>query len=158
MSNFIHEPVLSGALPANAEDALTCSPGSDVLSSYPQQFAADLTCTPNASPSDRGTTCAVTPAGNGSFSQNVQRLGVYAEDSWRVTPQLTVNYGLRYDRSFGLFIASGQSQLQNPAYLTMKALQVPMFSGENGERRTTTVGRWGRGSGSCTRRGNRRTR
>ena len=59
----------------------------------------------------------VTPAGNGSFTQNVQRLGLYAEDSWRVTPRLTVNYGLRYDTTFGLFTASGHSQLENPALL-----------------------------------------
>jgi hypothetical protein len=55
------------------------------------------------------------PAGDGSFSQNVQRLGLYAEDSWRVTPKLTLNYGLRYDTTFGLFIASGHDQSVNLA-------------------------------------------
>ena len=44
-----------------------------------------------------------TPAGDGSFSQNVQRLALYAEDSWRVSHHLTVNYGLRYQTTFGLF-------------------------------------------------------
>ena len=65
----------------------------------------------------------------GTFSQNVQRLALYAEDSWRVTPQLTVNYGLRYQTSFGLFQGSGRSQLENPAYLTLQALQIPLQQG-----------------------------
>ena len=59
-----------------------------------------------------------TPAYDGSFSQNVQRLGLYAEDSWRLTPRLTLNYGLRYDTTFGLFEASGRNQSFNPALST----------------------------------------
>src|SRR5208283_2728922 len=55
------------------------------------------------------------PAGDGSFSQNVQRLGFYLEDSWRVNSGLTINYGLRYDTTFGLFVASGRDQSFNPA-------------------------------------------
>jgi hypothetical protein len=58
----------------------------------------------------------------------VQRLGFYAQDSWRATPHLTINYGLRYDTTFGLFTASGRSQLDNPALLTLQALQVPLFA------------------------------
>ena len=57
-----------------------------------------------------------TPAGDGSFSQNVQRLALYAQDSWRVSRHLTVNYGLRYQTTFGLFDASGQSQAANPSF------------------------------------------
>ena len=70
--------------------------------------------------------CQFTPAANGVFTQNVQRLGLYAEDSWRVTPRLTFNYGLRWDTTFGLFTAEGQSQLENPAVLTLQALQIPL--------------------------------
>src|SRR5205807_2978719 len=57
----------------------------------------------------------------------VQRLGWYAQDSWRVTPRLTLNYGLRYDTTVGLFTASGRSQLDNPALKTLTALQIPLF-------------------------------
>jgi hypothetical protein len=67
----------------------------------------------------------------------VQRLGFYAQDSWRVTPHLTVNYGLRYDTTFGLFTASGRSQLENPALLTVEALDIPLF--QHGARRTITA-------------------
>jgi hypothetical protein len=42
-------------------------------------------------------------------------LGIFAQDSWRITRELTINYGLRYDTTFGLFIASGDDQSANPA-------------------------------------------
>jgi outer membrane receptor protein involved in Fe transport len=67
--------------------------------------------------------------GNGTFSQNAQRLGFYAEDSWRVTPSFTLNLGARYDTTYGLFIASGRSQDQNPAYLTLKSLGIDLAAG-----------------------------
>jgi hypothetical protein len=118
--NFIHEPVLSGELTANAENlvGLVLNPTDYTASAaVEQQFADDLTiCSATPSPNiTPGTTCTSTPAGDGNFSQNVQRLGLYAEDSWRVTRNLTVNYGLRYDTTFGLFIAYGHDQSFNPA-------------------------------------------
>ena len=70
-----------------------------------------------------------TLAGKGSFTQSVRRLGFYAQDSWRLSRNLTVNYGLRWDTTFGLFIASGRDQTQTPAYLTLKALQIPLING-----------------------------
>jgi Carboxypeptidase regulatory-like domain len=129
--NFIHEPVLSGALPGNAETIVALAEDPTEYLLDPAQFSADLSlCTATPSPlANPGSSCATTPAGNGSFSQNVQRLGVYVQDSWRATPRLTVNYGFRYDRSFGLFLASGHSQLENPAYLTLKALDIPLING-----------------------------
>jgi hypothetical protein len=126
--DFIHEPVLSGALPSTAENLTVFSQNPTDYLNNPQQFAVDLTCTPTAALAvTPGTTCTSTPAGNGGFTQNVQRLGVYAQDSWRVTPHLIVNCGLRYDTTFGLFSASGRSQLDNPALLTLRALQIPFF-------------------------------
>jgi hypothetical protein len=115
--NFIHEPVMSGALTANAETLVAFVLNPSDYAADPQQFTSDLTAcsatpSPNVTP---GTSCTITPAGDGSFSQNVQRLGLYAEDSWRGARNLTVNYGLRYDTTFGLFIASGHDQSFNPA-------------------------------------------
>src|SRR5580700_2669466 len=128
--DLIHEPVMSGALPGNAENLTVFAQNPADYVNNPQQFAVDLTCTPTAILAvTPGTTCTNTPAGNGSFSQDVQRLGMYAEDSWRVTPHFTVNYGLRYDTTFGLFTASGRPQLDNPAYLTLKALGIPLVNG-----------------------------
>jgi hypothetical protein len=105
--NFIHEPVLGGALTANVETLVT-------FPQDPTYYLANLA----QFPIDYAAGSDFTPAGDGSFSQNVQRLGFYAEDSWRVASHLTVNYGLRYDTTFGLFIASGRDQGFNPALST----------------------------------------
>jgi Carboxypeptidase regulatory-like domain/TonB dependent receptor len=105
--NFIHEPVLSGALTATAENLVTFPENPTFYLANQAQFTSDY---------NEGS--LFTPAGDGSFSQNVQRLGVYAEDSWRVTSSLTINYGIRYDTTFGLFIASGHDQSFNPALST----------------------------------------
>ena len=123
--NFIHEPVMSGALAGNAETLIQFPENPSFYAASPSQFYADLTCAP---PIPIDIKCTATPGGDGSFVQNVQRLGLYAEDSWRVTPRLTVNYGLRYDTTFGLFISYGRSQLENPAYLTLKALDLPLVA------------------------------
>jgi len=105
--NLIHEPVLSGALTANAETLVTFPHDPVYYLANPAQFTNDY---------QSGS--VFTPARDGSFSQNVQRLGLYAEDSWRVMSGLTVNYGLRYDTTFGLFNASGRDQSFNPALST----------------------------------------
>jgi Carboxypeptidase regulatory-like domain/TonB dependent receptor len=117
--NLIHEPVLGGALSGAAETLITYPKNPDFYAANSSLFYFDSTC---KTPPPVGVTCTATPASNGSFSQNVQRFGLYAEDSWRATRRLTLSYGLRYDTTFGLFEASGRSQRQNPAYLTLQAL------------------------------------
>jgi hypothetical protein len=112
--NFIHEPVLSGALASNAESLITLPHDPTFYLANPAQF-----------PIDYAAGSVFTPASDGSFSQNVQRLGLYAEDSWRVSSNLTINYGLRYDTTFGLFIASGHDQSFNPAMNTGLVTGIP---------------------------------
>jgi len=136
--DFIHEPVLSGAFAATAEQFTTYPANPDCYINPPGPDCGGITtalpfyytppsamCDPAPSTSS-GIGCSFTPAGDGSFSQNVQRLGLYAEDSWRVSHQLTVNYGLRYQTTWGLFTGSGRSEADNPAYLTLQALQIPV--------------------------------
>ncbi len=125
--DFIHEPVLSGALTGTAETLYVLTENPTFYLTNPTQFTAELNCLP---PFD-GAACQTTsvPAGNGSFSQNVQRLGLYGMDSWRVTPQLTINYGLRWDTTFGLFQATGVNQNFNAAVQTIRAYQLPLATG-----------------------------
>jgi hypothetical protein len=115
--NFIHEPVLSGAFPGNAETLYQFPQNPAYYLSNPSQFAADMMA--GASTSNLG----------GGFSQNIQRLAFYAQDSWRITQRFTFNYGLRYSTTYGLFQGSGRSQLDNPGYITLRALGIPLVSG-----------------------------
>src|SRR5207302_3450492 len=114
--NLIHEPVLRGELASNVE----------TVYSYPRDpgfYIANpgvLPGCPNPPPTAPNPSFPDCPAASqtggddGSFSQSIRRLGLYAEDSWRVTPSFTVNAGLRYDTTFGLFVASGHDQSVNP--------------------------------------------
>jgi hypothetical protein len=139
--DFIHEPVLGGAFASTAEqiikypsnpDCYLNPPGADcggITSALPFYYVSPTSqCNPGPSAAS-GITCTFTPAGDGIFSQNVQRLGLYAEDSWRVSHPLTVNYGLRYQTTFGLFEGSGRTQLEDSAYVTLQALQIPIVPG-----------------------------
>jgi Carboxypeptidase regulatory-like domain/TonB dependent receptor len=123
--DFIHEPVLGGAFASTAE---TLAKYLNNPTYYVQNPGVFGTFTPQCidfTASD-GSTCTYTPAGDGSFSQNVQRLAFYAEDSWRVSHHLTVNYGLRYQTTWGLMVGSGRSEADNAAYQTLQALDIPI--------------------------------
>ena len=113
--NLIHEPVLAGAFPGNQETLYGFPQDPSFYVANPTQFAIDY-----------AAGASTTPASDGSFSQNVQRLGLYAQDSWRVSRHVTVNYGLRWQTTFGLFTGSGRSQALNSALVTLQALQVPL--------------------------------
>ncbi len=113
--NFIHEPVLSGAFPGNQETLYQFPNDPTFYLTDPAQFTADYLAG-----------ASTTPAGDGSFSQSVQRLALYAEDSWRATRHLTVNYGLRWQTTYGLFTGSGRSLAENAAFVTLQALQIPV--------------------------------
>lgn len=123
--DFIHEPVLSGAFASTAETLAKYQNDPTYYVQNPGVFGVFTPQCVNFTASD-GSTCTYTPASDGSFSQNVQRLGLYAEDSWRLSHQLTVNYGLRYQTTWGLMIGSGRSEAENPAYVTLQALQIPV--------------------------------
>jgi hypothetical protein len=125
--NFIHEPVLSGAFAATPEQFIVYPNNPDFYVANESQFyfvPPSNQCDPAPDPASN-ITCTFTAAGNGNFSQNVQRLALYAEDSWRVSHHLTVNYGLRYQTTFGLFTASGQSQAANPSFPLLASLGYP---------------------------------
>ncbi len=136
--NFIHEPVLGGAFAATAEQFTTYPSNPDCYINPPGADCGSITsplpfyytppsdqCDPAPDPAS-GINCRFTPAGDGSFSQNVQRLALYAEDSWRASRHLTVNYGLRWQTTFGLFNASGLSQTANLSFSLLPSLGYPL--------------------------------
>jgi hypothetical protein len=116
--NFIHEPVLAGAFPGNQE----------TLYSFPNDPTFYMLNATNLAqfPGDYANGASTTPASDGSFSQSVQRLALYAQDSWRVSRHLTVNYGLRWQTTFGLFTASGHDQTFNPSFSLLPSFGLPM--------------------------------
>ncbi len=123
--DFIHEPVLSGAFASTAETLAQYANNPTFYIQNPGVFGVFTPQCVNFTASD-GSTCSFTPAGDGTFSQSVQRLAFYAEDSWRISHQLTVNYGARYQTTWGLFTGSGRSEADNAAYVTLRALQIPI--------------------------------
>ena len=54
------------------------------------------------------------PPATAAFRRMCSGSRFYAEDSWRVSHQLTFNYGLRYQTTFGLFEGSGRTRLTTP--------------------------------------------
>jgi hypothetical protein len=112
--NFIHEPVLSGAFPGNQETLHSFPHDPTFYTANPAQFAIDY--------ADGAST---TPAADGSFSQSVQRIAFYSQDSWRLSRHLTLNYGLRWQTTFGLFIASGHDQTANSSFPLLPSFGLP---------------------------------
>jgi len=112
--NFIHEPVLGGAFPGNQETLYSFPNDPTFYTANPAQF-----------PVDYANGASTTLASDGTFSQNVQRLALYAQDSWRLSRHLTMNYGLRWQTTFGLFLASGHDQTANPSFSLLPSFGLP---------------------------------
>ena len=127
--NLSHEPVLSGSYPGNTETLYQFPQNPDYYINNVAQFQADM----NASESTTNL--------GGGFSQNIQRLAFYGQDSWRLTPFLTLNYGMRYSTTFGLFTASGRTQADNPGYKTLAALGIPLVKGTPHDDRKSSLDR-----------------
>ena len=130
--NFIHEPVLDGRISDNPETLVTFPHDPSYYIAHPSQF-----------PVDYAAGSSTSGGSSGVFSQSVRRLGGYIQDAWRVTPSLILNLGLRYDTTYGLFVASGRSQDQNPAYLTLKSLRINLVPGVPHDYRSALAPRIG---------------
>ena len=129
--NFIHEPVLGGAYPNTPETLYSFPQNPTYYVANPAQFLADQAA--GASPSG---------IDGGVFAQNVQRLAVYAQDSWQIR-NLTLNYGLHYSTTYGLFNASGRTQADNPGFLTLQALGINLVPSAPHDNRRQVAPRLG---------------
>ena len=116
--NLIHEPVLRGRFSDSAGTLAILPEDPTFYVANPGTFAADFAA--NAS---------TVPAEDGRFAQSIRRFGFYGQDEWKATPHLSVNFGLRYDTTFGLFVANGKDQNSNPAVLALRAAGVPFGTG-----------------------------
>jgi hypothetical protein len=129
--NAIHEPVLGGAFPNNTETLYNLPENPAYYLNNLAQFTTDLAA--GQSTSNLG----------GNFSQNVQRLAFYVQDSWRESQRMTFNYGLRYSTTYGLLDGSGRSQAENPGSITLAALGIPLDSGRPHDDRAQLAPRLG---------------
>jgi hypothetical protein len=139
--DFIHEPVLSGSFAATAETLAQYANDPAYYAQNPGVFGTFTPGCANFTASD-GSTCSYTPAGDGSFSQNLQRVAFYSEDAWHIS-HLTLNYGLRYQTTFGLFNGEGRTQSANSAYLTLQSLQIPVVPSVPADYRKQIAPRFG---------------
>jgi hypothetical protein len=63
----------------------------------PAQIRADCRGTSPAGPICGGASLFTVTTGNSLVQNNYADLGFYAQDEWRLRPNITVNYGLRYE-------------------------------------------------------------
>jgi hypothetical protein len=131
--NLIHEPVLNGELTGTAESLYAPPEDPSFYLANPNEIAAVFGCNPappnHGDPPESCPFATYIPPSDGTFSQSVRRLGFFVEDSWRIIPSFTLNTGLRYDTTFGLFIASGHDQTQNPALAALRASRSDLVAG-----------------------------
>ncbi|MCG3163797.1 MAG: hypothetical protein JMDDDDMK_05248 [Acidobacteria bacterium] len=117
--DYVWEPQLGGFFKFNSTPEFDFLDKPSVILNdkvkYPQGFA-----TPGAVIGMTAT------AGDPYFNLpgGAKMFGAYFQDDWKVSPRLTLNLGIRYDKDFNL-IAGESVQAQNRTYLALKAINSP---------------------------------
>ncbi len=94
----------------------------------PTLILSNLTKYPNGFSTPGAVTSMSISNGNAYFSsKNARMLGFYFQDDWKVTPRLSLNLGVRWDRDFDL--NGGQTQGLDKTYLALKAVGSPFAAG-----------------------------
>src|ERR1035438_4505240 len=100
--DFIHNPSEGGFFEFSSTLEIDFADDPSIIlnsAKYPQKFA-----TPAAAP---GMTQA---NGNPYFLVATKQLGFYFQDDWKVSPRLTLNLGVRWDKDFNMIGGSGDGQ------------------------------------------------
>jgi hypothetical protein len=96
-ASFFGITPVSESLTLNAPGGLTC-PGGETGAACPLNYIPDIALVGNG----QGSFTELKEFGKSSGGLGPDnRVGVYAGDSWKIKPNLTINYAMRYDRDTG---------------------------------------------------------
>ena len=94
----------------------------------PTLILSNTTKYPNGFSTPGAVTSMSISNGNAYFaSKNAKMLGFYFQDDWKITPRLSLNLGLRWDKDFDL--NGGDTQPLSKTYLALKAVGSPFAAG-----------------------------
>ena len=116
--DYVFDPNLGGFFESNATPEIDFIDSPSVITTdkvkYPQGFA-----TPGIFRSMSGS------SGNPYFKLSPKQLGLYGQDTWRVSRRLTLDLGLRWDKDFGLVGADAMRNSRTFQKLTAILLLLP---------------------------------